>query len=305
MPTVSQALTTMSDQNIQNKIYTIREMQVMLDRDLASLYGVETKVFNQAVKRNIKRFPQDFMFQLTKEELDNWRSQFVTSSSDHGGRRYLPYVFTEQGVSMLSSILKSDTAIEVSIQIARMFVQMRKFVSLNASLFQRLDALESKQFEHKLEADKNFNKIFNAIEDKSITKKQGIFFNGQIFDAYVFMSSLIKEAKTSIVLIDNYIDKTTLVHLSSKSAKDVKIAILTKSIGKATKLDLKKHSEQYANIELKELKHSHDRFLLIDEKIYHLGASLKDLGKKWFAFSLIEEDAFELKKRVSEVLNGK
>lgn len=138
-------------------------------------YHLTPQSFNQAVKRNIKRFPQDFMFQLTKEELDNWRSQFVTSSSDHGGRRYLPYVFTEQGVSMLSSILKSDTAIEVSIQIVRTFVQMRKFVSLNASLFQRLDALESKQFEHKLEADKNFNKIFNAIEDKSITKKQGRF----------------------------------------------------------------------------------------------------------------------------------
>ncbi|HIQ46069.1 MAG TPA: DNA-binding protein [Sulfurovum sp.] len=149
------------------------------------------------------------------------------------------------------------------------------------------------------------NKIDSLVIDNTLDTKQGVFFNGQIFDAYVFMSGLIKEAKNSITLIDNYIDETTLVHLSSKSAKDVKIVILTKRIGKATKLDLKKHSEQYGNIEVKELQHSHDRFLLIDEKIYHLGASLKDLGKKWFAFSLIEEDVFELKKRVSEVLDGK
>ena len=145
------------------------------------------------------------------------------------------------------------------------------------------------------------NKIDSLVIDNALDTKQGIFFDGQVFDAYVFMSSLIKEAKKSIVLIDNYIDETTLVHLSGKSAKGVKIAILTKSISKAVKLDLQKHAAQYANIELKELKHSHDRFLLIDEKIYHLGASLKDLGKKWFAFSLIEEDVFELKKRVKEV----
>ncbi len=301
MPAASQALAVMSDQSIQSKIYTIRDVQVMLDRDLAFLYGVETKVFNQAVKRNIKRFPQDFMFQLTKEELDNWRSQFVTSNSGKMGLRRSPYAFTEQGVSMLSSILKSNTAIEVSIQIIRTFVEMRKFVTQNALLFQKIEIIEKRQ----QKTDERLEQVFNAIEDKSITKKQGVFFDGQIFDAYVFISSLIKEAKKSIVLIDNYIDETTLTHLSDKAGKDVAIAILTKSITRGLKLDVQKHNQQYANIELKELKQSHDRFLLIDEKIYHLGASLKDLGKKWFAFSLIEEDIFELKKKIGEMLDEK
>ena len=239
--------------------------------------------------------------QLSKDEFENLRSQFVTSSLDHGGRRYLPYVFTEQGVSMLSAILKSDLAIEMSVQIIRAFVQMRSFISQNALLFQKIEVIEKKQQKN----DEQLEKVLDAIEDKSISKKQGIFFDGQIFDAYVFMSSLIKEAKHSIVLIDNYIDETTLTHLSDKAGKDVTIAILTKSITRGLKLDIQKHNQQYPHIELRELKHAHDRFLLIDEKIYHLGASLKDLGKKWFAFSLIEEDAFELKRKIGEVMDAK
>jgi hypothetical protein len=166
---------------------------------------------------------------------------------------------------------------------------------------QRFQELENEIYSLK----QKVNKIDSLVIDNALDTKQGIFFDGQVFDAYVFMSSLIKEDKKSIVLIGNYIDETTLVHLSGKASKGVKIAILTKSISKAVKLDLQKHAAQYANIELKELKHSHDRFLLIDEKIYHLGASLKDLGKKWFAFSLIEEDVFELKKRVKEALDGR
>ena len=149
------------------------------------------------------------------------------------------------------------------------------------------------------------NKIDSLVIDNALDTKQGIFFNGQIFDAYVLMSSLIKEAKKSVVLIDNYIDETTLVHLSHKAPKGVSIRILTKVVSKGLMLDLEKHNEQYATIEVKQLKHAHDRFLLIDEKIYHLGASLKDLGKKWFAFSLIEEDVFELKKKIGEVLDAK
>ena len=288
-------------QQIQNHIYTIRNQQVMMDTDLAELYGVETKQLNKAVSRNLERFPERFRFQLTQKEYTNLRFQNGTSSSEHGGRRYMPYVFTEQGVSMLSAVLRSKIAVEVSIQIIDSFVEMRKFVTQNALLFQKIEIIEQKQ----QKTDERLDKVLNAIESNDINPKQGVFFDGQIFDAYVLMSSLIKEAKKSVVLIDNYIDETTLVHLSHKVPKDVSISILTKVISKGLKLDLEKHNAQYATIEVKQLKHAHDRFLLIDEKIYHLGASLKDLGKKWFAFSLIEEDVFELKKRVSEVLDGK
>ena len=292
---------TVSEQKIQDHIYTIRNQQVMMDTDLAELYGVETKQLNKAVSRNLERFPERFRFQLTQKEYTNLRFQNGTSSSEHGGRRYMPYVFTEQGVSMLSAVLRSKIAVEVSIQIIDSFVEMRKFVTQNALLFQKIDIIEQKQ----QKTDERLDKVLNAIESNDINPKQGVFFDGQIFDAYVLMSSLIKEAKKSVVLIDNYIDETTLVHLSHKVPKDVSISILTKVISKGLKLDLEKHNAQYATIEVKQLKHAHDRFLLIDEKIYHLGASLKDLGKKWFAFSLIEEDVFELKKRVSEVLDGK
>ena len=288
-------------QQIQNHIYTIRNQQVMMDTDLAELYGVETKQLNKAVSRNLERFPERFRFQLTQKEYTNLRFQNGTSSSEHGGRRYMPYVFTEQGVSMLSAVLRSKIAVEVSIQIIDSFVEMRKFVTQNALLFQKIEIIEQKQ----QKTDERLDKVLNAIESNDINPKQGVFFDGQIFDAYVLMSSLIKEAKKSVVLIDNYIDETTLVHLSHKAPKDVSISILTKVISKGLKLDLEKHNAQYATIEVKQLKYAHDRFLLIDEKIYHLGASLKDLGKKWFAFSLIEEDVFDLKKKIGEVLDAK
>ena len=288
------------EQNIKNKIYTIRGVQVMLDEDLAKLYQVETKVFNQAVKRNIARFPKHFRFQLTKEEYEYvLRSQIVTLkenlNKDMRGkhRKYLPYVFTEQGVSMLSAVLKSDIAIEVSIKIIDAFVNMRKFLLSNASIFQRLDNIEHKLLKH----DENFDKVFKAIEDKSIKPKQGIFYDGEIFDAYKFINELIKSAKRSIILIDNYIDETTLTLFSK--VPDIKVTIYTKNISKQLKLDYKRYNQQYKNIELKEFKNSHDRFLIIDEKeIYHIGASLKDLGKKWFAFSKFDKDSFGLLERL-------
>ncbi|MCX6077221.1 MAG: ORF6N domain-containing protein, partial [Campylobacterales bacterium] len=243
-----------------------------------------TKVFNQAIKRNIKRFPKDFMFQLTKDELNNWRSQFVTSNSEKMGLRRSPYAFTEQGVSMLSSILKSDIAIEISIEIIRAFVNMRQFISQNASVFQRLEILEQNQ----LITNTNFDKIFKAIEEKNPIQSQGIFYNGQIFDAHNFVSDLIRNAKNSIVLIDNYIDDTTLLLLSKNQTVD--ITIHTHTITKALKLDLEKYNTQYKTISLKTNKNFHDRFLIIDnKKIYHIGASLKDLGKKVFAFSKMED----------------
>ena len=279
-----QEITTTTNIDIKSKIYTIRDMQIMLDKDLAELYGVETKVFNQAIKRNIKRFPKDFMFQLTKDELNNWRSQFVTSNSEKMGLRRSPYAFTEQGVSMLSSILKSDIAIEISIEIIRAFVNMRQFISQNAYVFQRLEILEQNQ----LITNTNIDKIFKAIEEKNPIQSQGIFYNGQIFDAHNFVSDLIRNAKNSIVLIDNYIDDTTLLLLSKN--QNVDITIHTHTITKALKVDLEKYNTQYKAISLKTNKDFHDRFLIIDNKeIYHIGASLKDLGKKVFAFSKMED----------------
>ena len=277
------------DQNIQNKIYTIRGVQVMLDRDLAELYGVENRVLNQAVKRNINRFPEEFMFQLTREEFEIWKSQIVTSNSDKMGLRKMPHVFTEQGVSMLSAVLRSEIAIEVSIKIINNFVQMRKFINSNALIFQKFEKIEQKLLSH----EQQFEKVFDAIESKDIKPSQGIFYDGQIFDAYKFASDLIKSAKDSITLIDNYIDDTTLTLLSKN--QDIDITIYTHTISKQLKLDLQKYNSQYKPIKIKNFKDSHDRFMIIDEKeVYHIGASLKDLGKKWFAFSKFDIEALSL-----------
>ncbi len=287
-----------NEQKIQNKIFTLRNQQVMLDRDLAELYQVETRVLNQAVKRNIKRFPKEFMFQLTKNEYKNLNNQIlisqnVISSSRHGGRRKMPYVFTEQGVSMLSAVLKSDIAIEISIKIINAFVNMRRFFIQNAELFQKVNYIEQKLLEY----DQNFEKVFKAIESNDLKPKQGIFYNGQIFDAYVFVNDLIKSANKSIVLIDNYVDETVLT-LFSKNQK-VKVTIYTKNINKQLKLDLAKYNAQYKPIEIKKFNEAHDRFMIIDDKeIYHIGASLKDLGKKWFAFSKFNLNAIDILKRL-------
>ncbi|MFA6788446.1 MAG: ORF6N domain-containing protein [Arcobacteraceae bacterium] len=282
-------ITILETQYLQGKIHTIRGLQVMLDRDLAELYQVETRRLNEQVKRNIERFPEEFMFQLSKEEFENWKSQFATSM-DKMGLRKVPYAFTEQGVSMLASVLKSKTAIDISIKIIKAFVNMRKFISNNAFIFQRLDFLEQKQFH----TDEKIEQILSAIEDKSIKPQQGIFYDGQVFDAYSFVSQIIKKAKSTITLIDNYCDETTLTHLSKANSK-VKITLLTKNISNQLKLDIDKYNTQYKNLEVKEFKSSHDRFLILDEKeIYHIGASLKDLGKKWFAFSKIEIEALEI-----------
>ena len=273
--------------HIQNRIFSVRDVHIMLDSDLAEIYQVETRVLNQAVKRNIKRFPADFMFQLTDEEWTNLKSQIVISSREHGGRRKLPYVFTEQGVSMLSAVLKSDIAVEVSVNIIRSFAKMRRFLIENAAVFQKITQIENKLLTY----DQNFNKIFKALESNEVNKKQGIFFNGQMFDAYTFVSGLIRSAHKSIVLIDNYIDDTVLT-LFTKRKKEVSIIIYTKRISKQLNLDIQKFNQQYNSIEIKEFSNSHDRFLIIDNKtVYHFGASLKDLGKKWFAFSKFDIEA--------------
>lgn len=277
---------------IQNKVFTIRNLQVMLDADLAELYGVETKQLNKAVNRNLDRFPESFRFQLTQQEFNDLRFHFGTSS-EHGGRRYLPFMFTEQGVSMLSAVLRSTTAVQVSIKIIETFVTMRRFITQNAGIFDRFERIEQRLSIH----DENFNKIFEAIEAKEIKPSQGIFYDGQIFDAYVFVSELIKSAKNSIVLFDNYLDESVLM-LLSKRASPCKATIYTKTVSKQLALDLQKHNAQYTHVEIKKFELSHDRFLLIDDEVYHIGASLKDLGKKWFAFSKMDKASFEIMERL-------
>ena len=262
-----------SDRKIEHLIINARGCQVMLDRDLASLYGVETKVLNQAVKRNIERFPDDFRFQLTKEEC--LRSQIVTF-------KYLPYAFTENGIAMLSSVLRSQTAIEMNIRIMRTFTAMRHFVANNEMLFQRISNLEY----HQIELDKRIDKVLELIEPNQT--RQGIFFDGQVFDAYHFVSNLIRKASDTIILIDNYIDDSVLT-LLDKRKLNVSATIYTQKISEQLKLDVKRHNEQIPDNSVKCFSKSHDRFLIIDEELYHIGASIKDLGKKWFAFTLMKD----------------
>jgi len=282
-----------NDQNIQDKIVTIRGAQVMLDRDLAALYGVETKVFNQAVKRNLNRFPGGYRFQLENNE----KNELVTNCDRFEPLKHstaLPYVFTEQGVSMLSAVLRSDVAVEMSIKIIDSFVAMRKFISQNASIFQKIESIEKRQVFYEIKNDTKVDAILNAIEQKQTPQKQHIFYDGQIFDAYIFVSDIIKSAKKSIKLIDNYIDETTLI-LFTKRVAGVQATFYTKSISKQLQLDFKKHNAQYPEIEIKAFSLSHDRFLIVDDnKVYHIGASLKDLGKKWFAVSKMDINSFEL-----------
>jgi len=273
---------------IQNRIFTIRGYQVMLDSDLAALYEVETKVLNQAVKRNIKRFPNGYRFQLEKHEY--LRSQSVTLEKGRGKhRKHLPFAFTEQGVAMLSAVLHSERAIQVSIQIMDAFVEMRHFLANNSSLFHRVENLEAKQYQ----MDASIQELFDALHKNQLIPNYGIFYDGQMFDAYTFVSNLIRSAEKSITLIDNYIDETVL-NMFSKVKLGVQIHIYTKRISTQLQLDIQKYNSQYKPIVVKEFTQAHDRFLIIDKSVYHFGASLKDLGKKWFAFSKMELNSKEL-----------
>ena len=275
--------------NIEPLIKVIRGQQVMLDKDLATLYDVETRTLNQAVKRNIQRFPSDFRFQLTMKECS--KSQIVTLNAGRGQNiKKLPYAFTEQGVSMLSSVLRSQTAIEVNIQIMRAFVSMRHFMVNNASVFSRLETIEYHQLEmqqHQQETDKRIDEVFRRLDEGNAKPKQGVFYNGQVYDAYTFVSGLIKSAKKRIVLIDNYVDETVLT-LLDKRGNDVSAVIYTQQISRQLQLDIDRHNAQYAPIDVETFRLSHDRFLCIDDGVYHIGASIKDLGKKWFGFSKME-----------------
>jgi hypothetical protein len=262
---------SITQREIRPLIKTIRGIQVIVDSDLAELYHVETKVLNKAVKRNLERFPDSFWFQLTELEDADLRFQFGTSRKTHGGRRYLPYVFTEQGVAMLSGVLRSEIAIKVSIEIINTFVEMRKMLFSNAALFSRIGMIELKQ----VEQDDKFEKVFKALEGGKLQNERGVFFDGQIFDAYSFVSDIIRSSLKSIILIDNYVDDTL--------------------INNQLNLDLQKYNSQYPEIRIELLKNAHDRFLIIDEtELYHVGASLKDLGKKWFAFSKMNSELGKL-----------
>jgi ORF6N domain len=279
--------------NIENRIFTIRGIQVMIDKDLAEMYQVQVKRLNEQVKRNINRFPKQFRFELTNVEKDELVANCDRFKSlKHSSAN--PFAFTEQGVAMLSAVLKSDIAIQVSIEIINAFIEMRKLIANHSGLLQRMSGIERKQ----LEADQKFEQVFKALESKDQIPSQGVFFDGQVFDAYELTSKIIRSAKQSIVLIDNYIDESTLTHLAKKK-KSVTVLLLTKHISTQLSLDVKKATAQYENFEVKTFTQSHDRFLIIDQtEVYHLGASLKDLAKKWFAFSKMD------KQSVSNILNS-
>ena len=298
----------LSNEEIKNLIYTIRGKQVMLDSDVAMLYHYETKKINQAVKRNIERFPEKFCFQLTEEEFSSLRSQIVTLNkttvqdnfedsflrsqfatlNENTGRgkhrKYLPYVFTEQGIAMLSGLLKNDIAIQVSINIMDAFVEMRKFLMVNGQLFERLTNVEYKLLEH----DKKFDKVFDQLQNEE-NIKQKIFFEGQIYDAYSLIIDIIKKANKTILIIDNYIDDSVLKMLTKKN-KNVEVVILTSNKSNIQKIDIQKFNKEYPILKVAETNKFHDRFIVIDNKeMYHLGASIKDLGKKCFGINKIED----------------
>ena len=299
------------ENKVESLIQVIRGQQVMLDRDLAELYGVETRRLNEQVKRNIERFPEDFMFQLTKEEFENWKSQFATSNSIVMGARKRPYAFTEQGVAMLSGVLKSPTAVEANIRIMRAFVSMRHFMVNNVVFFQRLETIEFNQLEsnkvqakilaHQEVQDHRIDEIFRRLDEGMYKPKQGIFFDNQIYDAYSFVSELIKSAKQRIILIDNYVDETVLT-LLDKRGENVSATIYTQQVSRQFRLDVDCHNSQYPPIEVDVFRRSHDRFLCIDDTVYHVGASIKDLGKKWFAFSKMED--FKPEELVARINNA-
>ena len=281
-----------TEEKIENLIHYVRGQQVMIDSDLALLYNVETKRLNESVKRNAKRFPESFCFQLTEDEYADLRSQIATSNTENtsskGGRRYLPYVFTEQGIAMLSAVLRSDEAIQVSINIMNAFVKMRRFMAENALMFDKLNSLELKQLEYQKESNEKFDQIFAYIsEHEEVGQK--IFFDGQIYDAFSLLVSLVGKAEKSIVLIDNYVDVGTL-NILAKKKDGVDVTIYTVRRTRLASQDIANFNSQYPTLTVNYTGVFHDRFLIIDEETaYHIGASLKDAGKKCFGISRIED----------------
>ena len=283
-----------SDTVIQNLIHVVRGQQVMLDSDLAMLYQVETKVFNQAVKRNAERFPDMFCFRLTKEEYHSLRSQIVTSKGK-GGRRYLPYVFTEQGIAMLSAVLKSDVAIQVSIKLMNTFVEMRRFLAHSTLMLEKINTIEVRQIEENTRrkqfeeyTERRFEEVFDYIASHE-ESNQRIFFDGQIYDAFSLLTELVFKAERRLVLVDNYVDITTL-NILAKKRTDVEVVIYTAKKTKLSEVDIGNFNKQYPILEVKYTEVFHDRFLIVDDTYaYHIGASVKDAGKKCFGINVIED----------------
>lgn len=293
--------------SVENLIHVIRGQQVMIDSDLALLYGVETRRLNEQVKRNIERFPKDFMFQLTKDEVLNLMSQCATSNLkpqnetlNWGGTRKLPYAFTENGVAMLSSVLRSKTAIEMNIRIMRAFTAMRSFLMNNAQMFQRLETVEYHQLlmqKHLSEHDKRIEEVITRLNDKDSEPIEGFFFEGQIFDAYTLISDLVRKATSSVILIDNYVDDRVLKTLD-KRKDGVSAMIYTNPRNSQIELDLMRHSAQYPQIILRLCGNVHDRFLIIDDTVYFIGGSIKDLGKKIVAFSQMHQSPDDILAKI-------
>ena len=280
--------------DIKRRIFTIRGKQVMLDTDLAELYGYEVKNLNRQVKRNGRRFPEDFMFQLTKGELEQLRCQNVTTNLMS---RSLPYVFTEQGIYMLATVLKGELAETQSIFIMRAFREMRHFIANNAVLFDKISSVELRQLEYQKQADKKFDQIFEYIGEHTETH-QKIFFDGQIYDAFSLLIELIQKAEQEIILIDGYVDVGTL-NVLAKKQPGVAVTIYTFTKTKLTAQDVAAFNAQYPKLEVKHTNIFHDRFLILDGKtVYHIGASLKDAGKKCFAVSLLKDAGPELMRKL-------
>lgn len=282
---------TIENKRIGSLVYIIRGKQVMVDSDLAMLYQVETKNLNKAASRNTDRFPEDFRFKLTKEEFDGLKFQSGTSNEgqgSRGGRRYYPYVYTEQGISMLASVLHSKVAVQVSINIMRTFVEMRRFIANNALLFEKVSDIELKQLEYQKSTDEKFNKVFRYIEDHA-ESEQKVFFDGQIYDAFSLITSIIQKAQKEIIIIDGYVDIDTLNILAKKNVS-VDVKIYTYASARLTNTDVANFNAQYPTLTVKKTQVFHDRFIILDGKTaYHIGASIKDARKKCFGISLLED----------------
>lgn len=293
---------TVKESDIKNLVYNIRGKQVMIDSDLAILYNVETRSLNQSVKRNSMRFPDSFCFQLTKDEYEELskKCSFLDENKGYGGRRTMPYAFTEPGIAMLSAILKSETAIQVSIKIMNTFVEMRRFMLNNNIMLDRINQLEIQQTNHKKEADEKFERLFEYISNNK-ESNQKIFFEGQIYDAHSILIKTIQKAKKNIKLIDGYIDINTLDIIAKKNS-NIPVTIYTHTSKKVSQNDINKFNSQYSELEIKNTRAFHDRFIIIDdEEVYHIGASIKDAGKKCFGMSKILDD--DIKQQLLNKLN--